>query len=295
MQQAKITDTATDKKERLRLWLDNVLVIDQWSSLAATTCGAGCFQGTLDFSTANTHHDLVLEYKETALASNTKAKVQLYYQTGTTSTGNKLEECKAAFSAGACAACEGTACTYDGTSVLIPSARLWQRHDLAFNVFQTGGLTATYYDNHDTGGPDEAGGVVSVSVAGSGTSYTTGCTVGCMRAGCPGSGFTCACVVSSGSVTGVTVTAGGRGYSAEDPPTVTCAGGTGQSFFVNLDYAKGHVGGALSPKKAVVEPQVDWSGPSATDRPYADSVTNGQFAVRWMGFVRPSRSLCRCS
>ena len=59
---------------------------------------------------------------------------------------------------------------------------------------------------------------------------------------------------------------------------------------MNLDYAKGHVGGALSPKKAVVEPQVDWSGPSATDRPYADSVTNGQFAVRWMGFVRPSRT-----
>jgi hypothetical protein len=96
--------------------------------------------------------------------------------------------------------------------------------------------------------------------------------------------------VTAGSVTSVTVNAGGSGYSAVNPPVVNCMGGSGQLFFVHLDYAEGHVGGDLAPKKAVVEPVVDWSGASATDRPYPDSVTDGQFAVRWMGFVKPSRT-----
>jgi len=291
--QAKISDTSTDPAERVRLWIDNVLVIDQWTSLSAAQCGAGCFQGTLDFSTASTHHDLVLEYKETQTASNTKAKVELYYQTGATGAGDKLDECVHAMGTSACSNCAGTpACTYDGSSVLIPSARLFQRHDLGFKIFQSGGLTATYYDNHVTPGPDYDGGVASVSIAGTSmnTPYNSTCQVGCLRPGCPGSGFTCSCVVSHGTVTAVNVVTGGSGYSAVNPPVVNCANGTGQTFFANLDYAGGHVGGALTPKKAVVEPVVDWSGVSATDRPYADSVTNGQFAVRWMGFVRPSRT-----
>jgi len=291
---AKITDTTTDKTERVRLWVDNILVIDQWSSLSATGCGIGCFHGTLDFSTVSSHHDLVLEYKESALVSNTKAKIQLYYGTGATGAGDKLDECVSAMGATACSACEGKthACIYDGTSVLIPSARLFQRHDLGFNIFQTGGLTATYYDNHLTPGPALDGGVVSVNIAGTSmnTFYNSTCLVGCLRPGCPGQGFTCSCIVSSGTVSSVTVVTEGSGYSAVNPPLVNCANGTGQTFFVQLDYAGGHVGGALTPKKAVVEPEVDWSGVSATDRPYADSVTNGQFAVRWMGFVKPSRT-----
>jgi len=293
--QAKISDTAIDTAERVRLWIDNVLVIDQWASLSATQCGAGCFQGTLDFSTASSHHDLVLEYKETATASNTNAKVQLEYKTGATGAGGKLDECVHAMGAAACSACEGktNACTYDGSAVLIPSARLYQRHDLGFKIFQAGGLTATYYDNHVTGpNPALDGGVSRVTVAGttSVTAYNTTCQVGCLRSGCPGSGFTCTCNVTAGSVTSVTVNAGGSGYSAVNPPVVNCMGGSGQLFFVHLDYAEGHVGGDLAPKKAVVEPVVDWSGASATDRPYPDSVTDGQFAVRWMGFVKPSRT-----
>ena len=298
---AKISDAATDKAERVRLWIDNVLVIDQWASLSATNGGsAGAYQGTLDFSTANTHHDLVLEYKETKQSGNTKAKVELYYQTGEQTTGDTLDECKAAFSDTACDTCDTVAshrCRYDGDMVLVPSARLFQRHDLAFNIFHTGGLFATYYDNHATfpysgTTPDKDGGVASVSVTGTKTTdYTAGCTVGCLKgSSCPGTGFACTCVVSSGQVTSVTIDTAGYGYSAEDPPTVNCAGGAGQSFFVNLDFAEGHVGGALSPAKAVVEPMVDWSGASATDRPYPDSVSNGQFSVRWMGFVKPSRT-----
>ena len=232
---AKISD---DTDERVRLWIDNVLVIDQWTSLSATNGGsAGAYQGTLDFSTANTHHDLVLEYKETKQSGNTKAKVELYYQTGEQTTGDTLDECKAAFSDTACDTCDTVAshrCRYAGDMVLVPSARLFQRHDLAFNIFHTGGLFATYYDNHATfpyGGttPDKDGGVASVSVAGTKTTdYDTGCTVGCLKGNsCPGTGFTCTCVVSSGVVQSVTVTAAGSGYSAEDPPTVNCAGGAG--------------------------------------------------------------------
>jgi hypothetical protein len=46
------------------------------------------------------------------------------------------------------------------------------------------------------------------------------------------------------------------------------------------------VGGATTPVKAVRENTVDWSGMTPTDRPYPQSVTNGEFSVRWTGFVR---------
>ena len=46
------------------------------------------------------------------------------------------------------------------------------------------------------------------------------------------------------------------------------------------------VGGAKTPVKAVREMTVDWSGATATDRPYPQSVTNGEFSVRWTGFFR---------
>jgi len=44
------------------------------------------------------------------------------------------------------------------------------------------------------------------------------------------------------------------------------------------------------PHKAVQESTVDWSGTSATDRPYPSSVTDGAFSVRWSGFIKPSRA-----
>ena len=48
-----------------------------------------------------------------------------------------------------------------------------------------------------------------------------------------------------------------------------------------------------TPAKAVQESTVDWSGTTTTDRPYpgaTDCVVNGEFSVRWTGFIKPSRT-----
>ena len=95
--------------------------------------------------------------------------------------------------------------------------------------------------------------------------YDTTCTATC-NIPCTGSGLTCICNVTNGTVTMITITDQGSGYSAQYPPIITCDGGSGQSFYPRISFAGGVVGGNLVPKKAVQEPAVDWSGSSFTDR-----------------------------
>ena len=47
----------TTNDERVRLWVDNLLVIDQWTSLAATEAS-----GTILFGLGNEFYDITLEY-----------------------------------------------------------------------------------------------------------------------------------------------------------------------------------------------------------------------------------------
>jgi hypothetical protein len=202
-----------------------------------------------------------------------------------------LPNCADSVGSAACTSCTGTTCTYSGASVVIPSSRLYQSHPVGFKIFVPGGLTATYYDEIPSSTVTVDGAVDSIAIFGTGTSYTSGgaCTVTCLVAGCPGSGLVCTCVAAIGSVTGFSISVAGSGYSAQNPPKIVCAGGTGQTFIPRIVSAYGVVGGETQPRKAVVEPTVDWSGPSTTDRPYPDSVADGQFSVRWSGFVLPSR------
>merc|ERR1711871_1599797 len=47
--------------------------------------------------------------------------------------------------------------------------------------------------------------------------------------------------------------------------------------------------GTGNKKLVVVDPTVDWSGATITDRPHRFTVDSGDFGVRWEGFVKPSR------
>jgi hypothetical protein len=68
--------------------------------------------------------------------------------------------------------------------------------------------------------------------------------------------------------------------------TYYSAQGLSATYYNAQPTGTAEVGGATTPVKAVVEDTVDWSGMTPTDRPYPQSVTNGEFSVRWTGFVR---------
>ena len=63
---------AVSSTERTKMWIDNLLIIDQWSSLNSTSS-----QGTLSFADANTYHDFVVEYKQ--LNSTKRSGLQLLW------------------------------------------------------------------------------------------------------------------------------------------------------------------------------------------------------------------------
>jgi hypothetical protein len=68
--------------------------------------------------------------------------------------------------------------------------------------------------------------------------------------------------------------------------TYYSAQGLSATYYNENPTGTADVGGATTPVKAVRENTVDWSGMTPTDRPYPQSVTNGEFSVRWTGFVR---------
>ena len=68
--------------------------------------------------------------------------------------------------------------------------------------------------------------------------------------------------------------------------TYYSAQGLSATYYNAQPTGTAQVGGAMTPVKAVRENTVDWSGMTPTDRPYPQSVTNGEFSVRWTGFVR---------
>ena len=58
------TTGRTDKSDRVRLWIDSKLIIDQWTSLAAALPAA-----TLSFPVANEYYELQMHYQTTELTS----------------------------------------------------------------------------------------------------------------------------------------------------------------------------------------------------------------------------------
>jgi len=134
---------ASNVNERVRLWVDNSLVIDQWASLIATTPS-----GTLQFDTANALYDIKIEYKQDFDTATDLGSIKLEYQ-------------------------------YPGITglALIPSTRLYQSHDLSFKIFDKVGLTATYYNvlpatDLEVGGASPVKSVQESTVDWSGTTAT---------------------------------------------------------------------------------------------------------------------------
>jgi hypothetical protein len=68
--------------------------------------------------------------------------------------------------------------------------------------------------------------------------------------------------------------------------TYYSAQGLSATYYNGQPTDTAEVGGATTPVKAVLENIVDWSGMTPTGRLYPQSVTNGEFSVRWTGFVR---------
>jgi len=108
-------NTGAGNNERVRVWMDNSLIIDQWTSLVATDAS-----GKLVFGVTGLY-DVKIEYKQEAASSNDAGQLDFKYQ-------------------------------YSGelTPVVIPSTRLYQSYDLTFKIFDQAGLTATYYNAFDT-------------------------------------------------------------------------------------------------------------------------------------------------
>jgi hypothetical protein len=121
---ANIAD-ATNKDERVRLWVDNSLVIDQWDTLVVTSPS-----GTLQFDTANALYDIKIEYKQES-GTATDARIQLQYKYPDISS-----------------------------AAVIPSTRLYQSHDLTFKIYDKAGLTATYYDSKPAAYANQVGGAL---------------------------------------------------------------------------------------------------------------------------------------
>ena len=70
-----------------------------------------------------------------------------------------------------------------------------------------------------------AGAVSAISVQGTGSAYVTGPAILICDPPCTGSGAAAACAASGGSVTAVTVSKGGAGYSDVHPPSIECPEG----------------------------------------------------------------------
>mmetsp|Transcript_34887 Transcript_34887/g.82189 ORF Transcript_34887/g.82189 Transcript_34887/m.82189 type:complete len:5981 (-) Transcript_34887:63-18005(-) len=99
-----------NSNERVRLWLDNSLIIDEWNQLTSTSVSA-----SIQLGVADQLYDLVIEYKQEDTADAAFLALQYSYAAET-------------------------------TAVTIPSTRLYMRHDLSFKIYDQMGLTATYYD-----------------------------------------------------------------------------------------------------------------------------------------------------
>ena len=68
--------------ERVRLWVDNFLVIDQWLSLATaveTSTGWAVYEGTFQFESVNDFHDIRIDYKHVNTTSYDSTKISLEY------------------------------------------------------------------------------------------------------------------------------------------------------------------------------------------------------------------------
>lgn len=83
-------------------------------------------------------------------------------------------------------------------------------------------------------------GLTGVTVSGSGTGYTTACTV----SGGGGTGATCLAAVTTGNVTGITIIDPGTGYTSV--PTIAVAAGSGQTFTGKIATACASNCGTLS-------------------------------------------------
>ena len=82
--------------------------------------------------------------------------------------------------------------------------------------------------------------VYEVTFTGTGTGYTDGGALGVScTGGCTGSGLAGTCTVVAGAVTAVVLTERGYGYDSANPPTLTCATGTGQTFTPSIDASTG--------------------------------------------------------
>lgn len=85
--------------------------------------------------------------------------------------------------------------------------------------------------------------VYKVTFTGTGTGYTNGGALGVVCTGaCTGTGLAGTCTAVAGAVTAIVLAERGNGYTAANPPTLTCAGGTGQTFAASIDASAGGAG-----------------------------------------------------
>jgi hypothetical protein len=85
--------------------------------------------------------------------------------------------------------------------------------------------------------------VYDVTITGTGTTYTNnGALIVSCTGACTGAGLAGTCTALAGSVTSVVITERGYGYTAANPPVLTCPGDTAQTFTPVIDTSTGGEG-----------------------------------------------------
>jgi len=103
------------KDERVKLWLDNSVVIDQWTSLSGTEAS-----GTFSFGVVNGFYDIAVTYAQTAAPTVTSQFILKWENTASQVTND------------------------DVAKAPVRSDRLYKRYDLADGVQHTGANTDMY-------------------------------------------------------------------------------------------------------------------------------------------------------
>ena len=266
-----------NEDERVRLWVDNSLIINEWTSLSGTEPS-----GTpLAFDIGNEFYDIKMEYK--TLGGQTPSSVQLEWASVLTTKG------------------------------IIRSDRLFQRELVTGNPFMlTIRPTAVC-----AGTSTFAGHGLTFATAGVTTSFTIqakdvyGNDMGYGGNVIVGRAFRDNCASCPPIVHGETVDLGNSTFTVSYTATrtgdykvhasIAFQGGLWATYYDHYDneqlvnylespYGRDWVGDYLeSPWEVRVEPQVDWSG-TASQVPMTGLTADRKWAARWAGFVKPCRA-----
>ena len=196
--------------DRVKLWIDNSVVIMHWTSLAGINGGR---TGTFSFDSHPSMHSISVTYKN-PVASSSGLKLRWQSQ----AAGHK-QAFSSAFS-GIVPAEDTSLCAYSTT-------KCWFGNALRGDGSASSQVDDLY--NHQFIKFSSNVGITSVTVTTAGSGSSAGAATITCDYPCTGSGFQATCVMdttTTDAIASLTITNAGSGYDPAFPPTITCPGGS---------------------------------------------------------------------